>query len=493
MLSFAMEYHFFQLNPFVYHLTNLILHLMNCLLAFWMIYLLCGSAGVAFITALLFGIHPLHVESVAWITERKDVFYSFFFLWAAICYLYYRKAESRRWYYLSLSAFILSLLAKPVGLVLPFVLLAFDFLQKRKWYKEALIEKIPFFALSAVFAIINIYGQYFDPNPRPKQPFNLIEGFFTANYCIVFYLKKLFWPVKLSCIYSYPEKIGGFFPLQFYLSSGIVIFLAVGLFLLRKYNRKIIFGSLFFLITLLPALQIVPIFVGIAADRYTYIPYIGIFYIFGEGFSWLYRREFRFSILFKAVIIAGLISIISILSFLAFNRTKVWKDSFTLWNNVSENYPKEPYAYYSRGLLYLKEDNPDLALSEFDRALKLKPDFIEARLNRAVIYSGQGAFDRAILEYSFIIKFNPRCFEAYNNRGNIYGRQGKLDQAMADFSAAIKINPWYANSYYNRAITYLSKKEYKKSLEDFHKAELFGVQVDRALIEDVTRASSEQN
>lgn len=489
MLSFALEYHFFKLNPFVYHFTNLTLHLINCLLVFWMIYLLCGSSGVAFITALLFGIHPLHVESVAWVTERKDVLYSFFFLWAAICYIYYRKKESRRWYYLSLSAFMLSLLAKPVALILPFILLAFDFLQKRKGYKEALIEKVPYLALSAVFAVINIYAQHFDPSPRPRQPLNLIDAFFSANYCIIFYLKKLFSPLKLSCIYSSPEKIGGFFPLQFYLSSGAVILLLFGLFLLRKYNRKIIFGSLFFLVALLPALGIAPVFRGIAADRYTYIPYLGIFYIIGEGLAWLYRKKSALGALLKAALTVGLISVIGIFSFLTFNRTKVWKDSLTLWNNVLENYPEEPYAYYSRGVWYLKENKPELAISEFDRALQLKPGFIEARINRAIIYSRQGAFEQAILEYGRIIEASPRTFEAYNNRGNIYGRQGKFAQAIADFSAAIKINPWYANSYYNRAITYLSMKEYKKSLADFRKAELFGRQAERALIEDVTRAA----
>jgi hypothetical protein len=492
MLSFALEYHFFKLTPQVYHLTNLILHLINCLLVFWMIYLVCGRIPVAFITALLFGIHPMHVESVAWISERKDVLYSFFFLWAAICYLYYRMAERRGFYYLSLSAFFLSLLAKPVALILPFILLIFDFLQGRKWDKEAMIEKVPFFLLSAAFVIINIFAHYLDPNPRPMQPMNLIDGFFTLTYCIAFYLKKIFWPFGLSCIYSYPKKTGGFYPLHFYLSCVVIISLTIGIFLLRKKSHKLFFGSLFFLIAILPALRLIPIFVGITADRYTYIPYIGIFYCLGEGISWLYRKEFRQGTLLKSALTIVLIFVVGILSFLTFSRIKVWKDSLALWNNVVENYPEEPFSYYSLGLFYLKGNNPDLAIVEFNRAIQLRPDFIEARLNRAVIYSRKGTLDQAVLEYNQVIRYSSRCFEAYNNRGNIYGRKGRFDEAIADFTAAIKINPRYANAYYNRAVTYLLKKDYAKSLEDFRKAELLGVKVDLSILENITRAVSGQ-
>lgn len=492
MLSFAIEYHFFNLRPFPFHLTNIVLHLFNVFLVFWIFYLLSADISVAFITALLFGIHPMHVESVAWVTERKDVLFSFFFLWGALSYLYYLRKGSRFRYYLSLGAFLLSLLAKPTAITLPLVLLLFDFLQKRKGYKEALIDKIPFFALAIVFAVINIYAHYLDPNPRPPQVLGLIDGFFNAVYCIFFYLKKIFLPFKLSCVYAYPLKSVGFFSLQFYQSIAAVIFLACVILFTRKYSRKIIFGSLFFLITLLPALGIVPIFVGFAADRYTYIPYIGVFYIIAEGIRWLYKREVGLKAFFRVVLTVGLVFVIGALSTLTFNRTKVWKDSFALWDNVLKNYPDEPYAYYSRGLIFLKGNDLITALSEFEKAIKLRPGFVEPRINSAVIYSRQGDPDRAILEYSRIIEFSPQCFEAYNNRGNLLGRQGKYALAIADFSQAIKINPWHALSYYNRGITYLAENNYQKCLEDLYKAKSFGFQVDPVLFEDVSRRASQK-
>lgn len=490
MLSFALEYHFFKLQAFVYHLNNLILHLLNVSLVFWLIFLLSKDIMAAFITALLFGIHPMHVESVAWVTERKDVLFSFFFLCSAISYLKYRNKESRSPYYLSLGAFLLALLAKPTALTLPFVLLLFDFLQRRKNFKGALLDTVPFFALTIVFTVINAYAHYLDPSPRPILAPGLIDGFLNAFYAIFFYLKKIFLPFKLSCVYAYPVKTGGHYLAQFYLSIAAVITLALAAVFARKRSRKIIFGCLFFLVTLLPALGIAPIFVGFAADRYTYIPYIGIFYIIAEGISWLYKREGRGFV--RTVLTAVLIFVFAALTFLTFNQTKVWKDSFTLWNNVLENYPGEPYAYYSRGLIFLKENDLAAALSEFEKALSLRPDFIEPRINRAVIYSKQGEIDRAILEYGRIIELSPRCFEAYNNRGNLFGRQAKFALAIADFSQAIKINPRHALSYYNRGITYLAQNNYQKCLEDLGKAKLFGLQVDPQLLEDVSRKASQR-
>src|SRR3989339_423851 len=164
--SFDIEYKFFKLNPHAYHLTNLILHLINCLLVFWLIVLLSKKASVSFIVALLFGIHPLHVESVAWISERKDVLYALFYLGSIISYIYYLKGETlhfiqgdskkqndggKKYYYYSIFLFLLSLLSKSMAVTLPFVLILTDYLNNKKINKNTLKEKIPFFILSIVF------------------------------------------------------------------------------------------------------------------------------------------------------------------------------------------------------------------------------------------------------------------------------------------------------------------------------------------------------
>ena len=155
-LSFALEYHFFKLNPFFYHLINLIFHLANCILAFWLIFLITKKIGISFVAALLFGIHPLRVESVAWTFQLKDMLYGFFFLWALVFYLYYHISHLKRYYWLAFLSFALSLLCKPMGLALPFVLLAIDYLKKRSFKLNIYLEKIPFLCVSSGIIIVNL-------------------------------------------------------------------------------------------------------------------------------------------------------------------------------------------------------------------------------------------------------------------------------------------------------------------------------------------------
>ena len=198
ILSYALDYHFYKLNPYHYHLTNLILHLLNSLLVFYLIYLLSGNIIVSFITAILFGLHPLHVESVAWVSERKDVLYSFFFLLSCITYLYYlTKGNKHKYYILSLFLFLCSLLSKSMAVTLPLLLLLIDYYLKRKPNKTLLLDKIPYFFLSIIFGIIAIFGV----GIRPKVGFSLFGALSAASYATVFYLGKLFLPIKLSCLY----------------------------------------------------------------------------------------------------------------------------------------------------------------------------------------------------------------------------------------------------------------------------------------------------
>jgi hypothetical protein len=204
ILSYALDYHFFKLNPYNYHLTNLILHLLNSLLVFYLIYLLSGNIIVSFITAILFGLHPLHVESVAWVSERKDVLYSFFFLLSCITYLYYLTKEHKsRYYLLSLFFFLCSLLSKSIAVTLPLVILLLDYYLKRKPGKIFFLDKIPYFVLSIIFAIIAIFGVYLDNVVRSEPHFSLFSTLSVASYAIIFYLGKLFLPIKLSCLYPY--------------------------------------------------------------------------------------------------------------------------------------------------------------------------------------------------------------------------------------------------------------------------------------------------
>jgi tetratricopeptide (TPR) repeat protein len=441
LFSLALEYRFFGLEPFFYHLDNLFLHLINCLLVFWLVYLLCSKTAVSFLTSLLFGIHPMHVESVAWVSERKDLLYGLFFLLALISWLYYLNKGARKYLLLALLSFFFCLLAKPLGIMLPLVLVGLDFLKNRSW-RANLREKLPFFFLAGIILGINIYAQHFSSpylgtelDPYSRTVF--IERFPIASYAIGFYLWKLFLPLRLSCYYPCPARLNGLLPPVYFLSLLILPFLGILISVTLKYTRKPAFGIIFFLLSLAPVLQLVPSGPSFVAERYTYISYLGIFYLLAEGLSWVLIKAKPSS---RVVIITVLVLWLGSLAILSHQRSRIWKDSFRLWNDCLENYPSS-LAYQNRGYVYVAEDKFDLAIRDFTRSIEL----------------------------------NPRFALAYLWRGISYRKQGKIIQAIADFDRALEIIPLFASVYYNRGIAYFFKGEDEKAEEDFSRAQELGL------------------
>jgi tetratricopeptide (TPR) repeat protein len=445
LLSYSIEFEFHKLNPFIYHTTNLILHLFNSLFVFWLIFMLKGGILTSLWVAFLFGIHPLHVESVAWISERKDLLYSFFFLESVICYLYYRKTQGVNYYYLSIFLFILSLLSKSMAVTLPFILLIHDYLLDRKFDKKTLIEKIPFLFFALTFGIIALFSK--DPTGKISQRSSVtfFENILIVSDILVSYLSKLILPNKLSCLYP-PVKLGTYS--WVYLLAMAIIF--IGGIILSRYNKKIIFGLLFFLITLLPVLPL-----KIVADRYTYIPYRGLFYIGGAGFSWLYHRKIERAKIVKTSLLILFIGIVGMFSFLTWERCKVWEDSISLWSDVLKNHPDILIAYIDRGAAFLNKKEYDKSISDYNHALNMNPNNEKVSSiynNRGNAYAGKGLYDHAISDFTKALTINPKYELAYSNRGNTYLIKGLYHQALADFNKALEINPRYAEAYFNKAL-----------------------------------------
>jgi tetratricopeptide (TPR) repeat protein len=460
LLSFAVEFHFFKLDPFPYHLTNLILHLINTALVFWLIFILSKKTWTAGITALLFGIHPLHVASVAWITERKDVLYALFFVSASISYLYYLKTspspsplpqgERKRpansaaaFYALSIVLFILSLLAKPMAITLPFVLLLVDFLEKRTFDKKLLMEKAPFFVITVIFTVITYIARSIGSEPE----YTFIDNLFIANYGLLFYLVKAAAPLKLACHYPPPVKIGGFLPAIFLLSPVAVLAFAAGTLYSLKFTRKFFFGVLFYVITVGPVLHIVS---GgpTVGDHYTYIPLVGIFYLVGEGYSWLWDKKTDC----RNILLVTLAAVTAVCAVLTWQRCLVWKDALTLWNDFFAKYGDRPnisLAYSNRGNAYMDAGDLDKAVLDYNEAVRLDPSYVDALNNRGNVYNTRGEYDKAIADYNKVLSMRPRHAEAHYNRGNAYIFKGNYQQAIADYTEAVRINPEYAEAYNN--------------------------------------------
>jgi len=480
MTSYALEYQFFKLNPFAYHCTNLFIHLLNSLLVFWLILILSGNIFVSFLTAVLFGVHPLHVESVAWISERKDVLYSFFSLSAIISYLYFFKKSAGKYYYLSIILFVLSLLSKSMAVTLPLLLLLMDYLMRRRPTISIFKEKIPYFALSFLFGIIAILGVFQTGAVRNENIINFTDKIMLKSYSIIFYLNKIFVPIKLASLYPFPQTAHA----TFYLYYAIVlVILLVAIIFSARFTRKIIFGSSFFLVAIFPALQFIPNGEILVADRYTYISSIGIFYLIAEGFYWLYSKKAKYYTLKKWLILIILLIGVSFLAFLTWNRCKIWKDGVSLWTDVLSKYPNVKTAYNNRGMALLENGEYKKAQADFNKSVNAPEGRYKStsgkrllyyNLNMSSLYNSEGKYTQAIELLEKAIKEDPQQeYKYYNNLAASYSFLGNQEKAIQLLETAIERNNNVtdkAENCYNLGLIYENLGNYAEAIKFFEES-----------------------
>jgi protein O-mannosyl-transferase len=466
MLGYAIEYQFFGLNAAGYHVINLLLHLVNTLLVFYAVFYLSNKTIVALIACLFFGIHPMHVESVAWASELKDLLYSFFFLASYIFYLKYVKEQSKKFYFFSLLLFLCSLLSKGMAVSLPVVLLLTDYFKGRKITRQTVIEKIPFFLLAIIFGIIAVYAQK-SLGATESTVFPFTQRILFAGYAFINYLIKLLIPLGLSSYYPYPVKVGASVPAPYYIYMIILLGLAIYLFYFHRHSKKIIFGTVFFTVTIFFVLQLLPVGDTIMADRYCYIPSIGLFFLAGEGFYWLWSKKKKL----VPVILAG--AFIIFFSVQTYARCRVWQNGLTLWNDVIDKYQIIPAAYYNRGLYFFNENQDQEALSDFNKAIELKPDYADAYNNRGSLFIKQGKTDAALNDLNKAISYNRNFIQSYFNRGFLLYQKKQFAEALMDYNKVIELNPdaEKLTVVYNLiAILYMNEKKYNEALDNLNKA-----------------------
>lgn len=484
ILSLAIDYHYSKLDAVLYHKTNLLLHLMNVLLVFFFIYQLSGNlpdsllrretnnAGkleVAVIVALLFGIHPMRVESVTWIAERKDVLYTFFFLSALLSYLKYTQTGKWTHYALTLVLFICSVLSKAVAVVLPVVLLLIDLYQGRKINLKSLLPKLPFFAFSLILGFI-AYSIQSKESIAAFNTFTIFQRIMFACYGFIMYIVKLFLPVNLSAYYPYPfTDASGNVPVYFMIMPFIVLIIASGVAWSLKKTKIIAFGFAFYFITAALVLQFISVGQVIMADRYSYVPYLGLFFIIGEGYRYVKSKNDRRWKLWNKVFFAVLAGSAALFSYLTYERTKVWQNSETLWTDVISKYPYVETAYENRGNYYAHLNKLDDALKDYETLLKMKTKNQKIYSNLGNIYGLRKEFDKSLNAYSQAIAMQADNPEAHLNRAITYSMMRKYPEAFADYEIAMKKLPDNIIALKNRSYTYLASGEFEKSLIDYDK------------------------
>lgn len=466
-LSNAIEFKLFGLNPKPYHFFNLLLHLANTLLVFKLVRMLCADVRVAFTVCLLFGIHPMHVESVAWISERKDVLYTLFYLIGIIQYIKYIDKKSTKQYVFVLAAFLASLLSKSAAVVFPISLLLIDYYKTKQINVASVINKVPMLILSAIFGFVALKSQAADGAISDLQPyFSVLDRVFLILYSILFYILKLVAPIGLSAFHAYPDKVNGSFPLIYYASPlllGIIVFVA---FKLKNFRKEVLFGLAFFIVNILLVIQVIPVGQALVAERYSYVPYIGLFFIIASLFFYAFDHYKQYASIIRGAGIGCLI----VLCAITFTRTKVWKDGVSLWSDVLEKNSKVFFAYYNLGNAYKNLQDFQGAINAYSGAVKVNPTYNMAYFNRAHAYADIQKHDEAIRDYAKVIQLKPESQESYYNRAISWAALKVYDSAIVDFTGSLKINPKHADSYYSRGNMKAFKNLFEDAMDDYTKA-----------------------
>ncbi|MGB7566255.1 MAG: tetratricopeptide repeat protein [Chitinivibrionales bacterium] len=473
MLTYLAEYQFFKLNPAAYHFDNLLLHVINCLLVFALFYGLSGKHVISLLVTLLFAIHPMRVESVAWISERKDLLSALFYFISLLLYIRYIQGNNRKFYWFCAISLLFSLLSKPMAVSQPFVLLLMDYIRHKKLDTKAILDKIPFFAIAAVFAVLTLLTQ---KNPGTVSEYSyvfthipILRRICVPFYGILFYLTKSILPFQLCAYYPVPDALDKGMNLMLFASPFLVIGIAAAIYYFRDRSRTLVFGSLFFLITALPVLQIVTVGSAIVAERYTYIPMLGFYFIFAMLLGFLLKEKFAGKKIIKTLMVFGVSTALLVFSCLTHERCKAWKDSFSLWNDVIAKFPVA-IAFNSRGVAYGRQGGYDRAIEDFNQAIRINPMSALAYNNLGLAYNAKGDVDLALEDFSRAVKLNPKGALAYNNRGLVYRSKGDVDHALEDFSQAVKLNPHNFEAYYYRGLTYTAKGDIDRAIEDYSQA-----------------------
>ena len=510
MLTYYIEYSLVRDTAWVYHFDNTIIHIINSILVFKLVEKLSKNFLIGAVTAVLFAIHPLHVESVVWAAERKDVLYTLFLLLSFLQYLKYTAIvrvstydssqlvredkdndilgiitnwkNKHLWY--SLALFILSCLSKGMAVILPVVFLLTDyFLLNRKNIIKIGLEKAPFFIVSLLTGIISIKAQSDAGANATKvisDAYSFSERFFMINYGVLYYWIKMVLPTNLIAFYPYPQKPNGAIPSIYFSAFAGVLALAIAIFWFGRKNKLVWWGGLYFLIVIFPVSQVLPVGSALMADRYFYVSSIGPLLILGVFANYLYQKAATNKVMpgIGAVLLLAL-------TFLSFSQSSKWKDTLTLFTPIYEKHPTDPMVtsnmgwywfgkkdnekakfYFEEthkttfktadvhtalGQIYFDEKKYNLTVENFEAALKIKPKEMQNlhwMLGAAYYYTGQ--YNAAIEESQFALdKSDNKNQFAQNIMGLCLAKQGKEAEAQKRYETAMKLDAKFADPYIN--------------------------------------------
>jgi protein O-mannosyl-transferase len=416
-------------QPFLYHFDNVLLHVATTALAFFFFRALgVRGWGLALGTAL-FGIHPMRSESVAWVTERKDVLYGLFYIAALLTYWKYVTEQKSKFYAFTMILGLLSLFAKIQAVSLPLSMLAMDWLAGRDLKSmKVWLEKLPFFALSLVFGLVGIHFLN-EAEGFKDTGYSMVERFFFATASLWNYLYKVPVPLGLSAYYPYPKS--GSLPALYYASP--VALAAIGWWVWGslKHGKTLAFGFLFFLVNIVFVLQFKGAGKAFMSDRFTYIPYLGLFFVLAKTYSDIETGRIRSGL--KSILpylAAGFLGLCAVLTLI---QNSTWKSSVNLWENASAQNPNDPLSWSNLGLAQDDLKEYEKAAKAYEQSLKVDPVYFDATFNLAVAFNKLKRYDDAAKMFGRAMELKPDYADSWYARGQVYLLKGDFPKAIADF------------------------------------------------------------
>jgi tetratricopeptide (TPR) repeat protein len=480
-LSHMLDVELYGLNPGAHHQTNVIFHLFNALLLFFVLRKMTGGLWQSGFVAALFALHPLHVESVAWVSERKDVLSTFFWMLTMFSYAHYAAHPGIKRYLPVVGFFILGLMAKPMLVTLPFVLLLLDywplrriqfnlsgdddirFINKRSSGLSLVWEKIPLFLLAMASSVVTFMVQKKGGAVGSMEIYPFAVRVANALVSYVKYLGKMIWPAKLAVFYPH----SGMLPVWQVIGAGVLLGL-ITFIAIRSFRQRpwFIVGWLWFIGTLVPVIGLVQIGLQAMADRYTYIPLIGVFIIVAWGVPELLHR-WRHK---EKLLGLTAISVIIMLGITSWVQTRYWENNHALFKHALDVTENNYLAHNAFGNALKGQGKNNEAMRHYLSALKIKPDYAAPHYSMGHALAEEGKLDDAINHFQKALQIKPDYAEVHDNLGYTFMMQGKIELAILHYSEALRIKPDDAEIHNRLGLALVSQGQFDNAVIHFQKA-----------------------
>ena len=494
VLSFALVNHISPDSMWSQRVLNLLLHCLNILLVLLITRKLTGNIYIGALTALFFAIHPMHVESVTWLSTRSNLLYSAFYLGAVLTYINRKDEHKLLNWCIVILFFTLSLLSKVTAATLPAVLLLTGWYQGRKFKLSMLLPNALLFILSGIFIWIGVQASAaFGHITDMGQSYTFTERVILVLHAQGLYLAKFLFPLNLSAIYLFPFKESGSLPVS-YLISAVLALAAIAVMLWAGWKwrrmdegKAVLFGVLFYLITISIVMPLKWSRTVIIAERYTYLPYIGLTAALLVVLFSVWKKYGKTG---KVLLVAMLVLTAVLFSLQSSRRNKAWENPATLFTDVIENKQGKAevsMGYYNRGNEYLRLKNAGAAISDYSSAIEIYPTYREAFYNRGLVYYLSGNNDAAIADFTRAIALKDDFVDAFINRAAAYRNTGMYELALNDLDWAISIHP-SALAYLSRGVLFYSNfNNPEKACQDWNVSAQMGSDQAKQLLQQYCR------